>query len=179
MVDAVRREIWLLWLVYLAIALSLFFVRLLPIGSEAGGWPGPDVLLCLTLAWVTRRPDQLPVLIVMAVFLLEDFLFMRPPGLWTAVVVAGTEFLRGRSALSRELGFAMEWLLVSGVMIAMLIIYRTISGIAFLPQPGFGLAMVQTLGSILCYPLIVGLSHVALSLRKPATGEVDAMGRPL
>lgn len=179
--DAFRRDLWLMQAAYVLIALVIFFSRLLPlgVGIEAGGWPGPDLLLCLTLAWVTRRPDQLPVLLIVAVYLVEDFLLMRPPGLWAAIVVLATEFLRGRAALTRELGFAMEWLLVAAVMVAMLIVNRGINAIAFLPQPGFGLAAVQTLGTILCYPLMVGFSHALLSLRKPATGEVDDMGRPL
>lgn len=179
MVDPVRRAIWTYRGVYVLIALVLFFLRLLPMGAEAGTWPGPDVLLCLTLAWVLRRPDYLPAVLVALVVLVEDFLLMRPPGLWTAIVVLATEFLRGRAALTRELGLAMEWLLVAALMVAMLLAYRLAFALAFLPQPGFGFAMVQCVASILCYPVVVGLSHVGLSLRKPAPGEVDAMGRRL
>lgn len=179
MADTLRRDIWLLQAVYLAIAVVIFFLRLLPVGSAPDVWPMPDILLCLTLAWVTRRPDQLPVLLVVAIYLVEDLLLMRPPGLWCAMVVLGTEFLRGRAALTRELGFAMEWLMVSAVMVVMLLANRAILGIAFLPQPSFAQAVVQTLGTILCYPVIVGLSQILLHLRKPATGEVDEMGRPL
>ena len=51
--------------------------------------------------------------------------------------------------------------------------------IAFLPQPGFGFALLQTLWSVLCYPLVVAASRFAFDLRKPATGEVDAYGRRL
>jgi rod shape-determining protein MreD len=39
--------------------------------------------------------------------------------------------------------------------------------------------MVQTLWSILCYPLVVAASRFAFDLRKPAMGEVDAYGRRL
>lgn len=179
MVDPIRREVWTYRGVFVLVALALFFLRLLPLGSEAGAWPGPDLLLCLTLAWVLRRPDYLPALLIAVVILIEDFLLMRPPGLWTAIIILATEFLRGRAALTRELSFAMEWLLVAALMTAMLLAYRLSFAVAFLPQPGFGFAMVQTLASALCYPVVVALSHVALSLHKPAMGEVDAMGRRL
>lgn len=177
MADPVRGKVWLFRAAFVGLALGLFFLRLLPLGSEAGRWPGPDLLLCITLAWVTRRPDYLPAVLIALVMLAEDLLLMRPPGLWAALVLMATEFLRGRATLTRELGFGVEWLLISGLMIGLLLGYRLIFAIAFLPQPGFGFAAVQTVASILCYPFVVGLSWLALNLRKPATGEVDAYGR--
>ena len=57
--------------------------------------------------------------------------------------------------------------------------YRLAFAIAFLPQPGFGFALLQTLWSVLCYPVVVAASRFAFDLRKPATGEVDAYGRRL
>jgi rod shape-determining protein MreD len=157
----------------------LLFLKILPLGSVAGDWPGPDLLLCLMLAWVTQRPDHLPALLIALVVLAEDMILMRPPGLWAGLVVLATEFLRARSALTRELGFAAEWLLIAGVMVAMLLAYRSIFAVAFLAQPGFGFAFAQTVGSILMYPVIVWLLRVSFNLRKPSTGEVDSMGRRL
>ncbi|MDP3958553.1 MAG: rod shape-determining protein MreD [Pseudorhodobacter sp.] len=179
MVDLLHSTIWRHRAIFVALALVLFFLRLLPLGAEPGRWPGPDLMLCLILAWVQRRPDYLPTLLIALVVLTEDFLMLRPPGLWTAIVVLATEFLRGRAALTRELSFAMEWLLIAVLMTAMLLAYRLVFAIAFLPQPGFGFAMVQVLGSILSYPAVVALSRIVLGVHKPAMGEVDARGRRL
>lgn len=179
MLDIATRTLWLYRGLFLAIAMSILFLRLLPLGSEAGQWPGPDILLCVIMAWVMRRPDYLPVLLIVVVVLLEDLILMRPPGLWTALVVIATEFLRSRVALTRELNFAVEWLLVAGLMIAMLLAYRLTFALVFLPQPGFGFSLMQTLWSVLCYPVVVVASQFALYLRKPAMGEVDEMGRRL
>ncbi|PLL12657.1 rod shape-determining protein MreD [Tabrizicola sp. TH137] len=179
MVDALRSSVWLYRLAFLGLAALFLFLKLLPLGSLAGDWPGPDILLCLIFAWVVRRPDFLPVPLIAAVLLLDDLLLMRPPGLWTALVILATEFIRSRAALTRELGFVTEWLLVAGMMVALLISYRLAFAFAFLPQPGFGFALMQTLWSILCYPLVVAASRLAFDLRKPATGEVDAYGRRL
>ncbi len=74
--------------------------------------PGPDILICVIMAWIVRRPDFLPMPLILFVILLEDLILMRPPGLWTAIVIVATEFLRGRVALTRELSFVVEWLLV-------------------------------------------------------------------
>ncbi len=177
--DIWRSAHWIYRGVFLALALALLFFRLLPLAHTAGAFPGPDLLLCLIMAWVVRRPDYLPLPLIAVVILTEDLILMRPPGLWTALVVLATEFLRSRVALTRELNFLVEWMLVSGLMLAMLLTYRLVLGVAMVPQPPFGFAIVQVLWSILLYPIVVGLSRLILDLRKPAMGEVDDFGRRL
>ncbi len=177
MIDGLTRSIWLHRLLFVAAALGLLFFRLLPLGSTAGDLPGPDIVLCVVFAWTMRRPDYLPVLLIAAVVLLEDMILMRPPGLWTALVILASEFVRGRVALTRELSFGVEWLLVAGLMVGMLLSYRIAFAIVLLPQPGFGFAMVQVIWSIVCYPLVVAVSRYGLDLHKPAMGEIDDYGR--
>lgn len=194
MVDGATREVWLHRSLFVAIALALLFWRLLPLPipglsqcGEPDSWcrftvwlarmPGPDFLLCVIFAWMMRRPDFLPALLIAAVVLLEDMILMRPPGLWTALVLIASEFVRGRVALTRELNFGVEWLLVAGLMLAMLVVYRLTFTMVLMPQPGFGFAMVQVAWSILCYPVVVFLSRYVLDLHKPAMGEIDAYGR--
>lgn len=177
--DFWRQEHWLFRALFLALALGLLFLRLLPLEHEPGTLPGPDLLICLILAWVVRRPDFLPLPLILIVILVEDLILMRPPGLWTAIVVLATEFLRSRIALTRELNFVAEWMLIAGVMLGMMLAYRLALVVAFVPQPAFGFAIVQFLWSIALYPLVVALSRLVLDLRKPATGEVDDFGRRL
>ena len=179
MADFWRQTHWIFRGLFVALALFLLFLRLLPLGHEPGTLPGPDLMLCIIMAWVVRRPDFLPMPLIGGAVLIEDLVLMRPPGLWTAIVVLATEFLRSRVALTRELNFPVEWLLVSGVMLGMMITYRLILGLAFVPQPAFGLVTVQLLWSVAVYPLVVFLSLLLLNLRKPATGEIDDFGRRL
>lgn len=179
MADGIQRRVWLHRGIFLLLAFSMLFLRLLPLGTLPGHLPGPDLVLCVILAWVMRRPDYLPVLMIAAIVFLEDVMLMRPLGLWTALVVLATEFLRSRAALTRELSFAVEWMLIGGLMIGLLLIYRLFFAVSFLPQPAFGFALTQTLWSILCYPVVVMVSRALLDLRKPAMGELDAMGRRL
>jgi len=164
---------------FLGLALLTLFFRLLPSGQTPGSLPGPDVLLCLILAWMVRRPEYLPLSVIVIVILMEDLLLQRPPGLWSAIVVLATEFLRGRVTLTRELNFPVEWMLVSGIMLGMMLVNRLVLAIVFVPQPGFGLVLVQSLWSIAIYPGVVLLSQLAFNLHKPAMGEVDRAGRRL
>jgi rod shape-determining protein MreD len=177
--DFWRQSHWVFRALFVALALLLLFTRLLPLGHAPGTLPGPDLLLCLILAWVVRRPEFLPMPLILIVLLAEDLILMRPPGLWTAIVILATEFLRSRVALTRELNFVVEWMLVAGVMLAMVLAYRLALAVAIVPQPAFGFAIVQFLWSIAVYPLVVGLSLLVLDLRKPAMGEVDDFGRRL
>ena len=161
---------------FVGLAMLILFVRLLPLTAVPGRWPGPDVLLCLTLVWVQRRPEYVPVLIVAPVFLIDDLLTMRPPGLWALLVLTGTEFLRSRESDFRDLPFMLEWAVTSGVILAIAVINRLVLAILVVPQTGFGLTLLQALSTIAAYPVMVLVSHFAFGRRKAATGEVDALG---
>lgn len=174
-----RADPWGYRALFLGLALVFLFLRLLPLGNTAGSFPGPDIILCLTVAWMMRRPDFLPVWLLVAVFLTEDLILMRPPALWTAIVVLATEFLRSRTALTRELNFPVEWMVAAGLMLAMLLAYRVALMVTMVPQAPFAFAVVQLLWSVMVYPVVVGLSRLAFDLRKPATGEIDDQGRRL
>ena len=97
---------------FVGLAALVLFVRALPLSAVPAVIPAPDLLLCLAIAWVLRRPDFIPVVVIVAVFLMEDILSMRPPGLWTLIVLFGTEFLRSRATLTRDLPFLLEWAMV-------------------------------------------------------------------
>jgi rod shape-determining protein MreD len=179
MVRGPLADLWFRRLVFALVALFLFYLRLLPLDSVAGQWPGPDLMLCLVLAWVVRRPEYVPVWLVAGVILMEDMLLQRPPGLWTALVVVASEFLRGRAALMRELNFAVEWFQAALAMLALLLVYRFVFILTLMPQPGFSYAMIQMAATILAYPVMAWISRHVLGVHKPAAGEVDARGRRL
>ena len=179
MAEPVASTPWRFWAVFAGLAALSLFWRMLPLGAPAHGLPGPDVLVCLILAWVLRRPDYIPAPLVVGVVLLEDLLLMRPPGLWALMVLGGSEFLRGRQPIMRELPFVLEWAFVAAVMAAMWLAGRVVLVLVFAAPTPLGASLVQLLATVLAYPLAVLFSHVILRVRKPATGEVDALGRPL
>ncbi|WP_127902591.1 rod shape-determining protein MreD [Solirhodobacter olei] len=177
MARALIGPVWGHRALFVALALLLMIVRMLPLSTLPVSVPGPDILVCIACAWVLRRPDYVPVLLIAAVFLLEDFLLMRPPGLWAVIVLVGTEFLRNRVGLMREVGLAMEWALVSVVMFAMVVAYRLVFAAALMQEPPIALVALQLLGSILAYPVVVALSGLLFGLRKTAPGQTDSLGR--
>jgi rod shape-determining protein MreD len=174
---ASRRIAWRS--VFVALALLIAFVRLLPLGDGGGGVPGPDLLVALALAWAIRRPDYVPTLLVAAVMLVADFIFMRPPGLWAAITVLGVEFLRNREAGFRDLPFLVEWGTVALLMLAMTLANGFVLLVLMVDQPTLGLTLLQLIATILAYPLVVAVTVFALGLRRVAPGEVDDMGHRL
>ncbi len=165
-----------LWLLIAAVSI---LARILPLAHEEGGWPAPDLLLALTMAWVLRRPAHLPAVAIALVFLAEDLFLMRPPGLWALAVLAGTEFLRRRQAVVREMNLMLEWAMVAATLVAMSVAYRLVLVIVMAPRHPLDLSAMQLAVTILVYPLVVLVLQSVLRVRKPATGEVDELGRRL
>lgn len=164
---------------YVGVVVAILLFRILPFGAIPSPWPGPDLVLCLTLVWLLRRPDYVPALLIVGVFLLEDVLTLRPPGLWPLIALIGTEFLRSREVVMRDMPFPLEWVTVALVMLAMMLLNRMVLALFMVPQIGAGQTFLQLGATILAYPLVAAVSHLALGLRRPATGEVDALGHRL
>ena len=179
MAEVIVTRNWRHRALFLALAFIVIFARLLPLDTGPGKLPGPDLLVCLAFAWVLRRPDYVPVTLIAAVILLTDILFMRPLGLWTACVVLGAEFLRGREPFSRDLPFMLEWMVVSTVIAVMTVGYVLILALFVVDQPALGLTLIQMIATIAAYPLVVVFSARLLGLKKIPPGAVDQLGHKL
>ena len=161
MIDPVLAHRWGHRVAFVGIAAVFFFLRILPLETTPGGWPGPDLLLALAFAWVLRRPDYVPAALIVAVFLLDDMLSQRPPGLWTVLVLTGTEFLRGRIALLRGQPFLAEWAMVAATALCMVMAYRLVLALALVPQAGLMQDIARLVVTLLAYPAVAGLSRLA------------------
>jgi len=146
---------------------------------EPRRWVMPDLILAVTVVWVSRRPDHVPAVVVVAVMLLTDLLFQRPPGLWAALVLVLTEMLRARSAGMRTMPPAVEWMSLSFGIVAITLAYRAILSVLAVPQAAFSLVLGQLLVTCLCLPLVAFLAHILLGVGRPAPGEVDSLGHRL
>lgn len=176
MIDPVTSRRIAYWGLFLLIWAFVMFVRLLPLDISAGGWPGPNWTILFAFAWVLRRPNFVPVLLVTMVLLLDDMIFLRAPGLWAGLSLIALEFLRGRAQFSRELPFLFEWAMVASVILAVMLANRLILGIFVITQPIFILDGFYFVITILTYPLIVMISSQILGVRQAAPGEVDQLG---
>lgn len=165
---------WLMRALYAALAGVLVFLHLLPLDTLPPGWAGPDLFLALTFAWAVRRPDYVPPLLVAALALMMDLLFHRPPGLWAALTLIGTEALRRRAPALRDQTFAADWAAVTGVLVMITLGYRLVLTLLLVDQAPLGLSLMQLLSTLVAYPLVALVSHLLLGVRKPAPGALAA-----
>ncbi|WP_333684178.1 rod shape-determining protein MreD [Pontibaca methylaminivorans] len=161
-------RLWFMRLVYLGLALFLICLHLLPLTTLPPRFTPPDLLLGLTLAWALRRPEQVPVLAIAAVMLLADLMFLRPPGLFAALVVIGSEWLKRRIPILRESGFASEWGAVALAVLGMLLANRLALGLLVVQQAPLRPHLVQAGLTIATYPLVVLFVQGILGVRRAA-----------
>ncbi|MHA7851507.1 rod shape-determining protein MreD [Roseovarius sp.] len=174
MAERRHQSRWAMRMLFGVLCLLLIFLHLLPLQLLPRGWAGPDVMLALTFAWVLRRPDFVPPLLIAGLFLLTDLLFQRPPGLWAALVLLGSQTLRAREPGLRDLTFAVEWVSVATTLVAMTLGYRIILAILMVDQAPLGLSLMQLVLTLMVYPLVALISHTAFGVRKIAPGDIDA-----
>ncbi|EDM72614.1 MreD protein [Roseobacter sp. AzwK-3b] len=174
MAERRHQSRWAMRMLFGVLCLLLIFLHLLPLQLLPRGWAGPDVMLALTFAWVLRRPDFVPPLLIAGLFLLTDLLFQRPPGLWAALVLLGSQTLRAREPGLRDLTFAVEWVSVATTLVAMTLGYRIILAILMVDQAPLGLSLMQLVLTLMVYPVVALISHTAFGVRKIAPGDIDA-----
>lgn len=161
--------------VFAGCMLVLLLGRLLPLSPGHLGAPGPDIALCLTIAWVLRRPHQVPALLIALPFLAEDLLLMRPPGLWAVIVLLASEALRARQPHWRDYPFVVEWLRVAILIGLMTLAYRLAQIVFFLPVPSAGQVALRLIATIAAYPVVVFAGRWLLGLRTVSAAEADMM----
>ncbi|WP_208352544.1 rod shape-determining protein MreD [Pseudaestuariivita rosea] len=191
------------WLLYICIACGIVVIQLLPLqlspirlfselrlGFPLSGqslpsltasirsWLTPDILLAITCAWIMRRPDYVPVILVGVIFLLADLLLQRPPGLYAVIVILGTEFLRTRAFELRNGFFIAEYLTVAAVIYMIGLLYFFACSITMIVRPDFLLLFIQSMTTVALYPLVTFVSRAVFGIYHIGPGGGDeARGR--
>lgn len=173
MSESASTKSWLMPAIFALMAMLIMYWQLLPLDMVPRSFPGPDLLLVLCTVWMLRRPDYVPVLLIAAILLLADFLFLRPPGLMTVIVILVCENLRRRARNDPDMIFSMEWLTAAGALAAIILINRLVNAIFLIDQPPLGPVLIQLIVSILAYPFLAGLCVLFLGLRRIRPHERD------
>jgi rod shape-determining protein MreD len=169
------QHVWSYRALFVVLCLLVILLKLLPLGLNEFSLPGPDFLLALTLAWVLRQPAVVPVGLILMVFLLADFLFQRPPGLWTLLVIVVSEGLRRRRLTVTEFPFLLEWSAFAGAVMTMVVLNRVILWLLVVDLDPLGLTLAHGIVTALIYPLVVVVSKYVFGLRKIGPAELEAL----
>ncbi len=160
---------------FLALGLLAVLVPLTPL-APAGGLVVPDVLYCLVIGWMVRRPATAPLWAVVALGLLGDVMLAWPLGLGALGLVLVSEWFRRWGRLFHSSPFPLEWLAATVGFAALLAGCRLALALVFAGGPGTRPLAAFLLATALAYPLVVlGLTW-CLGLRAPRS---RAFGQPM
>lgn len=179
MAEPADTRIWMNRGLFILLAFVIVVGNLVPFDMQPSSWAAPDLLLAVTLAWVVRKPDYIPVFVIAILFLMTDLLFQRPPGLWAALVVVLTETIRRQNRDFRNMPVLIEWSTVAIAIIAMTLINRLILAIVMVPQAPLGLTLIQMITTILSYPFVVLVAHFVFGITRSAPGQVGSRGQKI
>lgn len=167
-------RIWMMRLAFLMLGFFVIFLALLPLDTTPRRFAGPEFLVLITVVWIVRRPEYVPALSVAALFLLADFLFQRPPGALTAIMVVTCEVLRRRALILRDATFFTDWLTAAGAITAIALANRLFLAVFLVEQLPLGLTLIQMIMTIAAYPAVVVGCRLVFGLRKASPGDLDA-----
>ncbi len=149
--------------------------NLLPIDIRPSQIPAPDIAFCAIAAWMLRRSDYTPVIVITAVTFLTEIVLFHPLGLWTALVLLAAEFLRRNAERIRYHSFLTECAHFAVLYLVMSIGYHLVLVISFAHPPDFGDVLPQVLITVALYPLVVLATVYIFRVRKPSSTEVGIL----
>lgn len=131
------------------------------------GLPAPltfqiDYLICFSAALLLRKPNFLPTLLIVFIWLVQDFLYGFPLGLWTLVAVVILEILRALSGYIKYHSFLTEWVLFGTVYLGGSLIHFCILLLTFSGTPPIAQVLSFAGLSILIYPIFALISHFSI-----------------
>lgn len=177
MSDRTDARTWMHRAIFVAVGFWIIVFKLAPLNMQPAGFAGPDLLLVITLVWVARKPQYLPLPVIVAFFLMADFLFMRPPGLCTALVVILTETIRRQHRDFRTMTLFAEWTAMGVGVVAITLANALILAIVMIPQPPLTLVATEMVTTILVYPLVALIAQLVFGISKTAPGDTGRRGQ--
>ena len=158
-----------IWFKQTVLCLALFFVvasGMAPVSITPFSLPSPDLVFCLIAAWVVRRPDLVSAGVIVAAVLTSEIFLLQTPGLWSAIVLLATEYLRGSANRVRSQPFLFEWLLVTAAYVSAAFAYQFVLALAFLPAPPAEWALLHGAVTLLAYPFVVVVTNLLFQVTK-------------
>lgn len=145
--------------------------------APGGNVVAPDLVYCLLVAWVIRRPSRTPVWAVVLIGLFADVMLSRPIGLGALALLLVSEAFRVRAAAFHGTPFLIEWaaamagfaLVLAGMNLALALVLAS--------PPGLAPSLRYLVVTALAYPIVVlGLTW-CLRLRAPKAPAPRHLGR--
>ena len=161
------ERIWIYRMIFVAIAIFLILTNLMPLQTTPQSWPWPNILLLVIFCWSLREPNFVPIPLIIANLLLQDFLQHRPPGLFSGVSIIILIWIKAFTARSDDKSFLAEWVRVSLALAAISLIHHLVLLVSFVNTTELRVSLIQTILNISTYPIIVLVSHYVFRVKRP------------
>ena len=145
---------WLRRLLLPLFGLVAIYAALIPLAPGSGA-VAPDLLYCLVIAWVIRRPASAPIWAVLGLGLFADLMLSRPLGLGALGLLLASEAVRARANLFRGGPFLLEWLAAVLVFALMLAGIAAVMRLSLADAPALTSLLRHLIATALAYPLVV------------------------
>lgn len=162
--------------VLLAIGVAAVLAVTMPLGP-GGALVAPDLLYCLLVGWVIRRPARTPLWLVVGLGLFADALLSRPLGLGALGLLLVVETFRRRAILFHGAPFVIEWVAAVAAFALMLLATNLVLGAVMMAPPGLGPSLRYLTATAVAYPLVVLGMTWCLGLRAPRAVAAYRQGR--
>ncbi len=179
MEDISAFRLWIHRTGFLGIGLVSVLWSVIPFDLSAEALPDPDLFYCLTMAFLVRRPEYVPIWTVFVVFFMRDVLTLAPLGLSTLMIIIASEVVRTNVQAFREYIFGLEWLWVATMFTIITLIQNTVLTLTFADTPRLVEQVPLILFTVLAYPVIVWVIRYVFRITRPRPGESDAWGKRL
>lgn len=164
-------------IVFAALCCAFLMFHLLPLGQASSVAFAPDLILCLTLAWVSRRPEFTPVLLIAGTALVADLLLGRAPGLWAALTLMLAEYTRNRGYRLKSAGFFWEWMRIAAGIAVIFVVNRVALMVLLVDVPPLMAVLTQYGATTVLYPVVTALSALILRVRHVEPSESPGRAR--
>ena len=161
------ERVWIYRTIFITVSIFLILVNLMPLQTTPQSWPWPNTLLLVIFCWSLREPNFVPVPLIIAVLLLQDFLLHRPPGLFSGISVIILILIKAITASSDDKSFLAEWVRVSLAFAAISLIYHLVLTLSFVSTSQLRISLIQTIFNISIYPFVVLVSHYIFRVKRP------------
>jgi len=167
---------WTMRFLFAILASLILFGQLLPLDEGPRRWAPPDIILIFALVWSSRRPDFVPAPLIAVIFFLQDLFLLRPPGLYSLMVLLLCEWQKTWAIRPNETNFMSEWLRSAFIFAGFLLSYRLILTVSFSPLPPLSLSLIQMIMNIIFFPIAVFVSERLFNVRKLSALELERQG---
>lgn len=158
--------LWRIGLLALAGAAAIL-IETAPVGTAPRALPAPSLLFLAVGVVAVRRPEAVPVPVVLVLGLARDLIGDGPPGAGALALVLGTEVLRRLGPRLARGPLAREWAGVAAVALAAFAL-KYLLVLAVLAQPPYVMAVVRQWAiTVAFWPLVFLALRWGLGFRAP------------